>query len=74
MLRSVTSSVTMTMWISLQFLVNKNKIMQEYLASVAERNFLADEVCIYILFNILGVYIGVITKTDMWTTTIADNM
>ena len=62
------------MWISLQFLVNKSKIILEYLASVTERDFLADEVCMYILSCILGVDIGVITKKDMWTTTLADNM
>ena len=44
------------------------------MASVTERDFLADEVCMYILSYILGVGIGVITKTDMWTTTLADNM
>ena len=41
---------------------------------MTERDFLADEVCMYILSHILGVGIGVITKTDVWTTTLADNM
>ena len=41
---------------------------------MTERDFLADEECMYILSHILGVGTGVITKTDMWTNTLADNM
>ena len=65
--------VVMT-WISLQHLVSRNKIMKDYLASYQEPDFLADEVCIYILSRILDIGIGVLTKSGVWTTTLADNM
>ena len=62
------------MWISLQHLVSGNKIMKDYLASYQEPDFLADEVCVYILSHILDVGIRVLTKSGVWTTTLADNM
>ena len=66
--------VVMT-WISLQHLVSRNKIMKDYLATFQEPDFLADEVCVYILSCIIGHwYIGVLTKSGVWTTTLADNM
>ena len=65
--------VVMT-WISLQHLVSRNKIMKDYLASYQEPDFLADEVCVYILSHILDIGIGVLTKSGVWTTTLADNM
>ena len=57
--------VVMT-WISLQWLVSKNKIMKNYLASYQEPEFLADEVCVFILSRILDVGIGVLTKPLHW--------
>ena len=65
--------VVMT-WISLQHLVSRNKIMKDYLATYQEPDFLADEVCVYILSHILGISIRVLTKSGVWTTTLADNM
>ena len=61
-------------WISLQHLVSRNKIMNDYLATFQEPDFLADEVCVYILSCILDIGIGVLTKSGVWTTTLADNM
>ena len=65
--------VVMT-WISLQHLVSRNKIMNDYLATFQEPGFLADEVHVYILSHILDIGIGVLTKSGVWTTTLADNM
>ena len=65
--------VVMT-WISLQHLVSRNKIMSDYLATSQEPDFLAGEVCVYILSQILDIGIGVLTKSEVWTTTLADNM
>ena len=48
--------------------------MKDYLATYQEPDFLADEVCIYILSCILDVGIRVLTKSGVWTTTLADNM
>ena len=48
--------------------------MKDYLAAYQEPNFLADEVCVYILSCILDIGIGVLTKSGVWTTTLADNM
>ena len=45
--------VVMT-WISLQHLVSRNKIMNDYLTTFQEPDFLADEVCVYILSHIFG--------------------
>ena len=59
----VTRTVVVTTWISLQHLVSRNKIMKDYLATYQEPDFLADEVSI-----------GVLTKSGVWTTTLADNM
>ena len=61
-------------WISLQHLVSRNKIMNDYLATFQEPDFLADEVYVYILSCILDIGIGVLTKSGVWTTTLADNM
>ena len=66
--------VVVMAWISLQHLVFRNKIMKDYLASYQEPDFLADEVCVYILSHILDVGIGVLTKSGVWTTTLVDNM
>ena len=66
--------VVVTTWISLQHLVSRNKIMKDYLATFQEPDFLADEVCVYILSHILDIGIGVLTKSGVWTTTLADNM
>ena len=66
--------VVVTTWISLQHLVSRNKIMSNYLATFQEPDFLADEVCVYILSHILDIGIGVLTKSGVWTTTLADNM
>ena len=71
---SVTRTVVVMTWISLQHLVSGNKIMKDYLASYHEPDFLADEVCVYILSHILDVGIRVLTKSGVWTTTLADNM
>ena len=71
---SVTRMVVVTTWISLQYLVSRNKIMKDYLAAYQEPDFLADEVCVYILSHILDIGIGVLTKSGVWTTTLADNM
>ena len=65
--------VVMT-WISLQHLVSRNKIMSNYLATFQEPDFLVDEVCVYILSHILDIGIGVLTKSGVWTTSLADNM
>ena len=48
--------------------------MNDYLATFQEPDFLADEVCVYILSHILDIGIGVLTKSGVWTTTLADNM
>ena len=48
--------------------------MKDYLATYQEPDFLADEVCVYILSHILDVGIRVLTKSGVWTTTLADNM
>ena len=71
---SVTGMVVVTVWISLQHLVSRNKIMKDYLARYQEPDFLADEVCVYILSWILDIGIRVFTKTGVWTTTLTDNM
>ena len=62
------------MWISLQHLVSRNKIMKDYPATYQEPDFLADEVCVYILPHILDIGIEVLTKSGVWSTTLADNM
>ena len=66
--------VVVMAWISLQHLVSRNKIMKDYLASYQEPDFLADEVCVYILSHILDIGIRVLTKSGVWTTTLVDNM
>ena len=48
--------------------------MSKYLATFQEPDFLADEMCVYILSHILDIGIGVLTKSGVWTTTLADNM
>ena len=48
--------------------------MSDYLATFQEPDFLADEVCVYILSHTLDIGIGVLTKSGVWTTTLADNM
>ena len=48
--------------------------MSDYLATFQEPDFLADEVCVYILSCILDIGIGVLTKSGVWITTLADNM
>ena len=50
--------VVVTTWISLQHLVSRNKIMNDYLAMFQEPDFLVDEVCVYILSCILNIGIG----------------
>ena len=48
--------------------------MSDYLATFQEPDFLADEVCVYILSHILDIGVGVHTKYGVWTTTLADNI
>ena len=48
--------------------------MKDYLATFQEPDFLADEVCVYIFSHILDIGKGILTKSGVWTTTLADNM
>ena len=48
--------------------------MNDYLATFQEPDFLADEVCVYILSRILDIGIGILTKSGVGTTTLTDNM
>ena len=71
---SIIGTVTSTMGNSLQLLLQRKKIMKENLTDVLERDFLADEISVYVLSCLLGVGIAVFMKTDVWTITVGNNV
>ena len=48
--------------------------MSDYTEALLEDDFHVNEVCMYILSRMLNIGIGVVTRTDIWSTTQSDTL
>ena len=55
-------------------MIQRKMLMSDYTETLHEDNFHINEVCVYILSRLLNTGIGVVTRTDIWSTTQSDTL
>ena len=55
-------------------MIQRKMLISDYTEALLEDDFHIDEVCMYILSRMLNIGIGVVTRTDIWSTTQSDTL